>query len=247
MEKEAHRGKYFYCIIESMKPENFGEIGIDGSDVYTINYKDLGAVVSDASNSSYEVLRQGVIHQKVVETIMKKYTIIPMSFGQVPKTKDDVKGILSENCTEIKKMFEKLNGKIELGVKVSWKMDKILKELIESSDRIRILDKQIKAKTPEKAYPLKIELGKRVTDALNEKGRKIVNDIYGSLSRLAAESKENKTLVENMILNAAFLVEKEKEKEFDEKMNEVEKKYGDKVTLKYVLSPPYNFVTLGGK
>lgn len=247
MEKEAHRGKYFYCIIESMKPENFGEIGIDGSDVYTINYKDLGAVVSDASNSSYEVLRQGVIHQKVVETIMKKYTIIPMSFGQVPKTKDDVKGFLSENCTEIKKMFEKLNGKIELGVKVSWKMDKILKELIESSDRIRILDKQIKAKTPEKAYPLKIELGKRVTDALNEKGRKIVNDIYGSLSRLAAESKENKTLVENMILNAAFLVEKEKEKEFDEKMNEVEKKYGDKVTLKYVLSPPYNFVTLGGK
>ncbi|MFA5772545.1 MAG: GvpL/GvpF family gas vesicle protein [Thermoplasmata archaeon] len=247
MEKEAHRGKYFYCIIESMKPENFGEIGIDGSDVYTINYKDIGAVVSDASNSSYEVLRQGVIHQKVVETIMKKYTIIPMSFGQVPKTKDDVKGFLSENCTEIKKMFEKLNGKIELGVKVSWKMDKILKELIESSDRIRILDKQIKAKTPEKAYPLKIELGKRVTDALNEKGRKIVNDIYGSLSHLAAESKENKTLVENMILNAAFLVEKAKEKEFDEKMNEVEKKYGDKVTLKYVLSPPYNFVSLGEK
>lgn len=244
---EAHRGKYLYCVIGSRKPENFGRIGIDGNEVYTINYKDLAAVVSDASNSSYEILRQGLIHQKVVENIMKKYTLIPMSFGQVPKSKDDVKGFLSEHYLEMKKMLEKLDGKIELGVKVSWKMDEIMKDIVKSSDRIRILSKQIKAKTPEKAYPLKIELGKLVSDALSRKSEKIANDVYTSLAHLAVGRKENKTIGDKMLLNAAFLVEKEKEKEFDEKVNEEEKKYGDKVTFKYVLSPPYNFVSIGGR
>lgn len=244
---EGHRGKYLYCIIGSRKPENFGRIGVDGNEVYTINYKDLAAVVSDASNSSYEVLREGLTHQKVVENIMKKYTLIPMSFGQVPKSKDDVKGFLSEHYLEMKKMIEKLDGKIELGVKVSWKMDEIMKDIVKSSDRIRILSKQIKARTPEKAYPLKIELGKLVSDALSRKGEKIANDIYTSLGHLAVGRKENKTVGDKMLLNAAFLVEKEKEKEFDEKVNEEEKKYGDKVTFKYVLSPPYNFVSIGGR
>ena len=244
---EAHRGKYLYCIIESKKPENFGGIGVDGNEVYTINYKDLAAVVSDASNSSYEILYQGLTHQKVVENIMKKYTLIPMSFGQIPKSKDDVKGFLSEHYLEMKKMLEKLDGKIELGVKVSWKMDKIMNEIVSSSDRIRVLNKQIKAKTPEKAYPLKIELGKLVADALTRKGESIANDIYELLSHTAVGKKKNKPIVENMLLNAAFLVEKEKEKEFDEKVNEAEKKYGDKVTFKYVLSPPYNFVSIRGR
>ena len=244
---EAHRGKYLYCIIESMKPENFGRIGVDGNEVYTINYKDLAAVVSDASNSSYEILRQGLTHQKVVENVMKKYTLIPMSFGQVPKSKDDVKGFLSEHYLEMKKMIEKLDGKVELGVKVSWKMDEIMKDIIKSSDRIRILSKQIKVKTPEKAYPLKIELGKLVADALSRKGEKIANDVYTSLGHLAVGRKENKPVGDKMLLNAAFLVEKEKEKEFDEKVNEAEKKYGDKVTFKYVLSPPYNFVSIRGR
>lgn len=247
MEKmKGPRGKYLYSIIESRRAENFGRIGIDGNEVYTIHYKDLAAVVSDASNSSYEILRQGLIHQKVVENVMKRYTLIPMSFGQVPKSKDDVKGFLSEHYPELKNMLKKFDGKTELGIKVLWKMDKIMAHIVESSDRIRVLSKQIKAKTPEKAYPLKIELGKLVADALSRKGESIANDVYESLGHLSVEKKKNKPIGENMLLNAAFLVEKEKEKEFDEKMNEAEKKYGDTVTLKYVLSPPYNFVSIGG-
>jgi hypothetical protein len=245
MEKtKGPRGKYFYCIIESIKPENFGRIGIDGSEVYTINYKELGAVVSDATNSSYELLRHGTIHQKVVEEAMKKHTVIPMQFGQAPKSEEDVRGFLSEQYLEIKKILTKLDGKMELGIKISWKTDKIMEEIVKSSARVRILNKQINA-NPERSYTLKIELGKLVADALKTKGEKIVNDAYKTLSNLAAESRKNSSVGDNMILNAAFLVEKEKEKEFDENVNDIEKKYGNAVTIKYVLSPPYNFVTLG--
>src|SRR5262249_19145725 len=46
----ASRGKYVYCIIEATDPLKFGPIGIgaEPSEVYTVHYRDLAAVVSDA-------------------------------------------------------------------------------------------------------------------------------------------------------------------------------------------------------
>jgi Gas vesicle synthesis protein GvpL/GvpF len=62
---------------------------------------------------------------------------------------------------------------------------------------------------------------------------------------LALEVKTNNTYGERMILNAAFLVEKTKEAAFDQKVNELADKYGDKMTFKYVGTlPPFNFVNI---
>jgi len=48
-----------------------------------------------------------------------------------------------------------------------------------------------------------------------------------------------------MIINSAFLVEKYKETEFDQKVNELEAKYSSKLKLKYIGKvPPFNFVNL---
>src|SRR5688572_20448590 len=45
----AARGRYVYCIIRASAALRFGTIGMDEqwADVYTINYKDMAAVVSD--------------------------------------------------------------------------------------------------------------------------------------------------------------------------------------------------------
>jgi hypothetical protein len=47
-----------------------------------------------------------------------------------------------------------------------------------------------------------------------------------------------------MIINAAFLVEKDKEAEFDQKVQELDARYSDKIKFKYVGTPPFNFVNL---
>ena len=49
----ASRGKYVYCIIESIDPLRFGPIGVgaDPSDVYTVHYKNLAAVETAVSAS----------------------------------------------------------------------------------------------------------------------------------------------------------------------------------------------------
>lgn len=239
-----NRSSYVYCIIESLQEQRFGKIGIDKEDVHTINYRDLAAVVSNSPSKSYEVLRAGTTHQKVVETVMKKDVVIPMRFGQVSETEEDVKGLLRENYLNFKRTFARLGGKMELGVRATWKMDAVLKDLLTTNDRIRILNKQVLSLSPEKAYLAKITLGKLVAEALPKKGDRISSEIYHSLRLLAVESKINDNLTDEMIINAAFLIEKKREHEFDEKMDDIEKKYSETIQLRYILSPPYNFVSL---
>jgi hypothetical protein len=90
-----------------------------------------------------------------------------------------------------------------------------------------------------------MEIGRMVEDALQGEKQIISEDILNTLSPLAVEVKTNDTYGNMMIINAAFLVEKEKEAEFDHQVQELGNKYGEKVNFKYVWSlPPFNFVNL---
>lgn len=236
------KGHYLYCVIESKRYCNFGRIGINGNDVYTVNYKDLGGVISNSIESKpVEVLKEGITHQKVVEEVMKKFPVIPMRFGQVPKNEDDVKGFLLEHYDKLKKLFRKIESKVELGVKATWKMDRIMKEIVNSNDRIRILQKQISSLPEEKGYMLKIELGRLVADELQTHGKRLGEKIFDSLRVLSMDSRMNDLIGDRMILNAAFLVPTGREEEFDRLVNKTEERYPE-VMIKYVVSPPYNFV-----
>src|SRR5581483_8344021 len=82
------RGKYVYCIIDSSDPLRFGPVGIgaEPSEVYTVHYKNLAAVVSDAPLEVLDSTRENVLaHERVNETVMREHTVIPMSFGTIFK------------------------------------------------------------------------------------------------------------------------------------------------------------------
>src|SRR5262249_23814587 len=62
------RGRYVYCVIRSKKPLRLGLSTIAGevNDVYTVNYKDLAAVVSDVPLGSLDSTRENVLaHEHV--------------------------------------------------------------------------------------------------------------------------------------------------------------------------------------
>src|SRR5579884_3415087 len=84
--RSRDEGKYVYCIIECETPRSFGPIGIGarGDEVYTIHYGGLAAVVSDTPVQPYDPTRENALaHEHVQETVMKEFTVIPMSFGTV--------------------------------------------------------------------------------------------------------------------------------------------------------------------
>jgi hypothetical protein len=90
-----------------------------------------------------------------------------------------------------------------------------------------------------------MQLGRMIDKALAELAASYVRDIYDGLRSVSVASRDNKPIGDKMILNAAFLIQKEREAEFDAAVNRVAQKFGDRLNFKYTGPwPPYNFVNI---
>lgn len=236
-------GKYLYCIIKENNPQKFEIKGIEGKDVYNICEGSISAVVSDSEVKEYFISRENLLaHQKVIEEISQQYDTLPVSFGTVSENSEKLKQkILRPRAEDFEEQLKKVKGKIELGLKALWvNMPSIFQEIAENSPMIQNLKKSKNA-----SYQQKISAGELVGKLLEEKREEEKEKILKPLKRIADDVKENKILGGDMILNAAFLVKKTKEKDFDKQINILGKNFDQRIKFKYVgpLSP-FNFIEL---
>ncbi len=241
-------GRYVYGIIEAREQTNFGKIGIGGAGemVYTVKYQDIAAVVSKTSVYIFDPTRENALaHEHVIETVMKNYTIIPMSFGTVFRTDDDIREVLKSIYSSLKDVLHQMGGKLEFGLKVNWDRDQIIEELKREDEEIRQFHNEIIRKHLQSTYLARMQLGRMIDKALAERATQYVREIYESLRSVCVASRDNQPIGDKMIMNAAFLVDRSREAEFDEVINKIARKYGKRLKFKYTGPwPPYNFVNI---
>jgi hypothetical protein len=138
-----------------------------------------------------------------------------------------------------------MEGKMELGVRARWTdLNAIFAEVVEENNAIKaIKEALLSERNEQKKYAGKIKIGQLVQKALEEKKKREAGELLEALRPLSLDCKENRIYGDMNLLNAAFLVTREQEREFDHKMQELEKDYGERKKLKYI-GPvaPYNFV-----
>src|SRR5260221_1467971 len=242
----ASRGKYVYCIIESADPLRFGPIGIGGdpSEVYTVHYKRLGAVVSDAPLEVLDSTRENVLaHERVNRTVMREHTVIPMSFGTIFKTREDIVELLRSAAEAFGDVLNKMQNKLEFGLKVLWDRDQAVREVEAEDEDISCLKKEISGqKGP--TYFARMQYGRLIDSALQARSERYVADILEQLREVSVASRINKPIGDKMIMNAAFLISRDQESAFDAKVKTIASRF-DKLTFKYTGPwPPYNFVNI---
>lgn len=69
-------------------------------------------------------------HEKVIEEAMGMGSVIPMQFGVIFKTKENLEETLSKHFDQFKQSLEKLTGKQEWGLKVFFKKETFLEKLL---------------------------------------------------------------------------------------------------------------------
>ena len=241
-------GRYVYGIVQAKEHMNFGKIGIGGSGelVYTVNYLDIAAVVSKTTVAIFDPTRENALaHEHVIETVMKNYTIIPMSFGTVFRTDDDIREVLKGIYSSLKDVLKQMSGKLEFGLKVNWDRDQIIEELKQHDEEIRRFHHEIIRKQLQSTYFARMQLGRMIDKALAERATQYVREIYEALRGVCVASRDNQPIGDKMIMNAAFLVDRNRESEFDTVVNKIAKKYGKRLKFKYTGPwPPYNFVNI---
>lgn len=241
-------GLYVYGVIEARNPLTFGKSSIGGvsEDVTTVNYGDVAAVVSRTPVFIFDPTRENALaHEHVIETVMKNFTIVPMAFGTVFRTPDDIKEVLKSIHSSLKDVLRQMTGKLEFGLKVTWDRDRVIEELKREHDEIHRFHQELTRKHLQSTYFARMQLGRMIDKALAELAASYVRDIYDGLRSVSVASRDNKPIGDKMILNAAFLIQKEREAEFDAAVNRVAQKFGDRLNFKYTGPwPPYNFVNI---
>ncbi len=243
-------GKYIYCIIETNQDRNFGPIGIGGrgDEVLTIGYENLSVVVSNHPITKFVVSRENILaHEKVIEEVMKEFdSVLPVRYGTVAASTDEIRNLLDKRYREFITMLQNMDHMIELNVKASWtNMSSIFKEIDQESKDITGLKKKLNEVNKENKHEIKVEIGKLVEKAIEQKKEDYADEIVGELRYSAIEFKMNKTYGDAMFLNAAFLVTKGHEIEFDNIMDDLSEKFKDKIKFAYTGPlPVFNFANI---
>src|SRR5205085_3559465 len=247
-QSQQQEGRYVYGVIEARDSVGFGRIGIGGlgESVYSVHHGDVAAVVSKTPVFIFDPTRENALaHEHVIETVMKTNTIIPMSFGTVFRTDDDIKEVLRSIYPSLKDVLKQMSGKLEFGLKVTWDRERVIEELKRDHEEIHRFHLELTRKHLQSTYFARMQLGRMIDKALAERSADYVREIYDALRHICVASRDNKPIGDKMIMNAAFLLNREREADFDAAVNKIAQKFSDRLNFKYTGPwPPYNFVNI---
>lgn len=248
MAEEKEMGVYIFCGIQTEDDSNFGTVEVEGEerDTYLVRYKDAAFVAATVPMKIYSPNQENLMmHQSLVAKVMEENeSVIPVSFGNVFKSKEDVKILLEKLYPQFEKLFPEIKGKFELGLKVIGKQE-YLESTVKSNANIQSMSKNVQGKSKDAGYFDRMKLGEATQKIIESLRKEIETDIYKPLEKLSTAGRVNDPQGEKVLLNAAFLVDRNQDEKFDTKVNELHEKYKDKVDFKYTGPwPAYNFVNI---
>jgi hypothetical protein len=250
-------GLYIYCIVDkdikaadrdvNREDPGIGITGLRNQSMYQVKYKDLGAVVSNFSLQRLKASIDDIMaHQKAVEILRNKNeaTVLPVRFGTVLKNHAEVSSLLSKSYDEYKSKLTKFKGKDEFGIKVliSEKVREKLKNEVETeSTQVKRIKNSISSVSASKSgsdYLLKLTLKDAIRNELYKKLEQLTLEIHQQFADLSVDSALLKNDVEQIILNAAYLVDRDNSNFFKSKAIELREHYRS-VGLVFHLSGPW--------
>ena len=171
----------------------FGPIGIgeEPAPVYTVRCDDLSAIVSDTPLGVLDPTRDNVLaHQRVNETVMREHTVLPMSFGTVFKTRDDVTAFLKSAYRAFSDVLDKMENKLEFGLKVLWDRDAVIREIEEEDEDIHRLKNEIAAQKGS-TYFARMQYGRLIDAALQARSeRYVARDFRPAARRVGGRARQ---------------------------------------------------------
>lgn len=229
----------------SLGPTNLSTTGVpDEIKVHVSNGLGLAYVMHASDEDEVAATRKNLVtHQKVVERLMEHYgVVVPFAFGTLFNSLEEVEKLLEERRDAFLEMFEKIEGKVELTLKMMWeKMDPVFAEIVEENEEISV--KRSLVVDGQAQQNDQIELGKLVEEALLQKKEKLCQEVIAPLIEIAVDHRIQKNITEAMFVNVNFLVKKEDESRFDEAINAVGEAYQHNVLVKYIgPAAPVNFL-----
>ncbi|MGA9365366.1 MAG: GvpL/GvpF family gas vesicle protein [Bacteroidota bacterium] len=237
-------GRFVYAVILPNGKVSLDLLGLDGCKVYMILYRDVAAVVSDYPVGTVSLIRKNLSpYHDVTRRFAEICTTIPARFGQIAEDGEEVLGLLRRHYPRIRKELERLDQKVEMGVKVFWETDDFFGALVHSDTELRELrNRAFSKQSPPTTLEL-IQLGEFVSHRIKTRKEAISQKVVSVLRTASAEEKLDESGEDKIIMSGWFLVSKARQGDFVELVNKAASLIGEEYAVK-VGGPwaPFNFV-----
>lgn len=269
---EEKDGIYIYCLINNGIEASFGYIGIKDNEVYTISFKDIGAVVHKhkhgceqpysyprelspyracryigrvrESEGKEDMVELAIAHQHIIDMATEKFgTVIPFNLNTIIEGKDEkVVEWLKRDHIKIKNMLKEIVDKAEFEIQIFMDRDVLINRIKGESEEFKRL-KELKMK-PGKAYIL----GQRILrEELENRVHSFCKNFYAQISKCADKIQINKTdgvlmQKKQLIMNLSCLVHEDKSEELKAVLKEISDLEGFDARLSGPWQP-YNFTS----
>jgi len=237
---------YIYAVIGDPKDRCYGEVGIDGRDVYCIPVGRVAAVVSDVSSEKIRPERSRLsAHQQVLKKLMTETTPLPMAFGIIADSPQAVRKMLSRNQHAFLVQLHRVAGRVEMGLRVTWDVPNIFEYFVNTHPELRLVRDRLLGIQREPTQEQKIEVGRMFDRLLNEDRDTYAEKVEGILAPFCAEIGRNKCRNEREVLNLACLVERAAMPQFETGVFEAARQFDNNFAFDYN-GPwaPHNFVEI---
>jgi hypothetical protein len=239
-------GRYLYCVTDATEVK-VGHIGISGKEVVGVVYDGVTAVVSAIPFETIDASLDNImLHQKVVEACRLKGTTLPVRFGVIFKNEEGVREMLSKSHEDYHAKLAKLRGKDEFGAKViidEAGLKRIKAEVETESAEVRKLNRAVAKASKGTSYLLKIKMDEALRIETAKRIEDLSRGVHAELAKAALESALLKSEHEQIVLNAAYLVDRSRRDEFQAEAERVKHKYEKQGLAIHLSGPwaPYSF------
>ncbi|MEI7706739.1 MAG: GvpL/GvpF family gas vesicle protein [Chlorobium sp.] len=211
-----------------------------------INYKELSAVFSVEVQKVEKADKADFIkYAEIIDKISKTCTLLPMRYGSLVTSYDDLYALLDKNYSAFLESIHKINGKEEYSVKVlfsSKNQDNIINNNL--GDVSLKVPNILMGTSDSKQYLLEKYKKHTIEERRNKYIEKLKLSFLDEVRKLTECVEFNKTLTSAFIIDAVVLIEKYKKEKLLEGIDNLRKMYPENNIIITGPWPPYNFVNI---
>ena len=239
-------GCYLYAIVSGVDQGELGPCGIDGSSVYSIGDETLAAIVSDIPNEKLRPERRRfAAHHEVLKRLLTHGTLLPMAFGIIADGTTAIERILALNREPFTEQLARLDGTVEMGLRVGWDVPNIFEYFVTTQPGLRLLRDEVFRGGREPTKDDCIELGRQFDRSLSRERTAQTAAVLDTLNEHCVECKENKPRNEREVMNLACLIRRESQKDFERAVFESARQFDNHYAFDFNGPwPAHNFVDI---
>jgi hypothetical protein len=213
--------------------------GVLETSVRVLEHGELAALVSELPSADIRARRRDLLrHADVLQQAFERRAILPLGFGTVFASSEDVVAeLLEPRYEELVALLQSLDGLVELTLRALYDEAGVLAAVVRDEPRIAALRGSSNPAD-------QVALGEAVAHALADRRARDADEIIASLSSLAREVEVEERVAEFEVVRAAFLVDRSAVEDVEAHAEELAQRHDGLIRFKLTGPlPPHHFVS----